>query len=1213
MRKKTPFKLKGLYKSFLWMLLVLVLLGSLAQYLYVRSSNQAISMSEVNNELLIKEKSIDAKLEEVTQYLLEGSFESLKYSAFEKLAYTLLVYDGDELIFWSDNKIVPEKIESERWRLYSLSNVYSLVKSKKVDNFNIITFLPIKHNYPYENDVLVNSFLLESRLDKSIQFTTNNPTSPYAVFSNDNYLFTFELPDYPIYNRMWGKVALILFSLSFLLFFYLLAHYPFLFGVQQISFKHFIIVLLSSAVLVFSLIWLGVPRLIFYNEFFTAFEFSSNRLLDTHTHLTMLVIYFFSVVYLFTYHVRIDKKRFWKQNLIISRFFPLLLASLYFILIFKLMLIIVFNSSTGVQLQSLSEVSFILLWNHLIFLGLGVTYFFLHMRIHQLILSQSKLRSLILIDSLVIILVATLGYFRFQEYGFHFLFSYVGLHIAIYISLQKSHFIRFNWNLVTWLMFFIAFLVLNFHLLNTDKKFQKFQILAQNYHQNDPNEEDKIAIAMLNDLDKTILGQKQLKQINLNTDSIAMLNYYINNQIMHGFWNKYSVRVFAVEPNSELDNEYAETLNAWGRKHQNSHFYILNNPNSDISFIGKYILNSQTGELIHLYLELYKQKYFKSYSYPNLLLDEEPNILADLNLSSARYSYRRLVSSSGNYRYNPGVNWIEKRKENYFMQYTNSYNHYVYLPDAYNVFVVSEKQSNKHLILFLHYVYTVLISVVFVYLVRLLYRYFHARLRISYTFSYKFLFTFTLMMILSFAAILYVSVGYMKRRYVEEQKEHMSQTKTYIQNLLQEKYAWNESLDHSMQNDLILELQELAYIYQTDIHVYNNNGELVASSQMPLFTRELVSKFISPIPFYADLKDVNIEEQIGNLTYQVAYTDFYNMDFLPIGYIAIPQFFSDDKIQSDLENFFTVIFNIYLLILLLFFFLSAFIGRQLTVPLVILQDSLKQIRFGQKNKKINYKPQDEIRQLVDQYNRTVDELEKSAELLAQSERETAWKSMARQVAHEINNPLTPMKLTIQQLQRRKHIGDEGFDDYFDKSATMLVEQIENLSRIAGSFSSFAKLPEAKLVKVELVNTVFSVARLFENMNENISFTYQSEVESIDVYADHEQLIQVFNNLIKNAMQAIPSSRKGVVEIGIKRYIDEVRVSVKDNGDGVSEEDRIHIFSPNFTTKSSGMGLGLAISRNIIRYMGGDIYFKSKIGKGTTFIVSLPCMKEMGEN
>ena len=156
--------------------------------------------------------------------------------------------------------------------------------------------------------------------------------------------------------------------------------------------------------------------------------------------------------------------------------------------------------------------------------------------------------------------------------------------------------------------------------------------------------------------------------------------------------------------------------------------------------------------------------------------------------------------------------------------------------------------------------------------------------------------------------------------------------------------------------------------------------------------------------------------------------------------------------------------------------------------------------MGRRNEKIDYNLNDEIGQLVIQYNRTVDELEQSARLLAKSERETAWKSMARQVAHEINNPLTPMKLSIQQLQRTKKLNDNRFDDYFEKSTAMLIEQIDNLSRIAGTFSNFARMPEANFERVDIAARLYSVVQLFVNNNEQIQIEYRGQEKEVFVYA-----------------------------------------------------------------------------------------------------------------
>ena len=173
------------------------------------------------------------------------------------------------------------------------------------------------------------------------------------------------------------------------------------------------------------------------------------------------------------------------------------------------------------------------------------------------------------------------------------------------------------------------------------------------------------------------------------------------------------------------------------------------------------------------------------------------------------------------------------------------------------------------------------------------------------------------------------------------------------------------------------------------------------------------------------------------------------------------------------------------------------------------------------------------------------------------------------------------------------------------SSSMLIEQIEILSKIAGPFSSFAKLPEAKFSKVDAAKKLSSVVRLFSNSNEKMKITYEGPEENIFIRADHEQMIQVFNNLLKNAVQSIPASRKGIIRVSLESTDKWIYIYVKDNGKGIADEIKDKLFTPNFTTKSTGMGLGLSITQNIIMMFGGGITFETSVNEGTTFKVALP--------
>jgi nitrogen fixation/metabolism regulation signal transduction histidine kinase len=280
------------------------------------------------------------------------------------------------------------------------------------------------------------------------------------------------------------------------------------------------------------------------------------------------------------------------------------------------------------------------------------------------------------------------------------------------------------------------------------------------------------------------------------------------------------------------------------------------------------------------------------------------------------------------------------------------------------------------------------------------------------------------------------------------------------------------------------------------------------------------------------------------------------------------------------------------------------ISDQITRPLRIIQQKFSQIKIGRKSEEIVYKGRDEIAGLVDEYNRMVKELVKSVDMLARSERESAWREMAKQVAHEIKNPLTPMKLSVQHLQRSWNNNKENFAEYLERVTKTLIEQIDNLSFIASEFSNFAKMPKAINKEINIVDKIRSTITLFAN-TENVDFIFEHESEYIPVYADKEQLSRVFINLIKNAIQSIPDDRTGKIGIALIQSRNTVRISITDNGKGIPEDIENKLFTPSFTTKSSGMGLGLSIVKNIIESFDGNITFKTKVNHGTTFIIELP--------
>jgi nitrogen fixation/metabolism regulation signal transduction histidine kinase len=346
-------------------------------------------------------------------------------------------------------------------------------------------------------------------------------------------------------------------------------------------------------------------------------------------------------------------------------------------------------------------------------------------------------------------------------------------------------------------------------------------------------------------------------------------------------------------------------------------------------------------------------------------------------------------------------------------------------------------------------------------------------------------------------------------------------------------------------------------------------------------------------------------ENIGRLNYIAAYRPVSNRDNETEGYIGLPYFGKQEELKKEISSFIGSLMNLYILLLALALTVAYFISSRITLPLQQLREKFSVIRLDRHSEKIQWQRKDEIGALVNEYNRMIDELAMSAEMLAQSERETAWREMAKQVAHEIKNPLTPMKLSIQHLQRALKDNSPETKTLAEKTSRTLIEQIDSLSSIATAFSSFARMPQGIKGQINVTDLIHSVLNLYKDSS-HVKFIFpEHETDPCLVSSDKEELMRMFGNIIKNAIQSIPENKEGRIEIKIQREVNRCLVSVADNGRGIPDEIKSKIFSPNFTTKNTGMGLGLALARSIAESTGGHVWFETKIGAGTTFFVELP--------
>lgn len=393
-------------------------------------------------------------------------------------------------------------------------------------------------------------------------------------------------------------------------------------------------------------------------------------------------------------------------------------------------------------------------------------------------------------------------------------------------------------------------------------------------------------------------------------------------------------------------------------------------------------------------------------------------------------------------------------------------------------------------------------------------------------------------------------------------------------------------------------IEELSDVNAIDINIYDSQGAILFA-----FSKEnnIVSELTPEILTILAKQDFDVYiEQISEKNLST-YSIIKNAQNKNVGILNIPyQDFSTSSIEFN--EFYKTLIELYFFLLIGASILAYFLSKNITRSLTTIGENMKNVSFGKKNKKLIWKNKDEIGELVEQYNNMIDQLEESAILLAQSERESAWREMAKQVAHEIKNPLTPMKLNVQYLEQTLKPTDENFREKMTKFSEKMIIQIDTLTDIADEFSSFAKMPKTSLQKIDLARVLKISQETFEN---EIKIVFSNTLSETEIEGDESQLIRVFNNLLKNATQAIPKDIVGVIVITLSEKEKEYIIEIKDNGKGIDPSQYDKIFIPNFTTKSSGTGIGLAMVQSIMKNHHGKIWFESKVGKGTSFFLVFP--------
>jgi nitrogen fixation/metabolism regulation signal transduction histidine kinase len=345
-------------------------------------------------------------------------------------------------------------------------------------------------------------------------------------------------------------------------------------------------------------------------------------------------------------------------------------------------------------------------------------------------------------------------------------------------------------------------------------------------------------------------------------------------------------------------------------------------------------------------------------------------------------------------------------------------------------------------------------------------------------------------------------------------------------------------------------------------------------------------------------------EHAGRLSYLSIYVPLKDENRNVQGYINIPYFTSSRDLNQEISNFLVTLINLNAFIFLIAGVIAVFLTNRITRSFSWIGERMREINLGKHNEEISWTRKDEIGGLVSEYNKMVKKLEQSAVDMAKSEREGAWREMARQVAHEIKNPLTPMKLSIQYLQKAIDNNAPNVKELSSSVAGTLIEQIEHLSKIASEFSQFANIGNIRNEVFDVHETLHSLV-LLHSLQDHAMVTWQPLPVKVMVSADRTQINRLFTNLLQNAIEAIPEEKQGEVILQEELRDGEVIISVQDNGGGIPEDMESKIFSPNFTTKTSGTGLGLAMCKGIVEQAKGRIWFDTRLGEGSIFYIALP--------
>jgi signal transduction histidine kinase len=437
-----------------------------------------------------------------------------------------------------------------------------------------------------------------------------------------------------------------------------------------------------------------------------------------------------------------------------------------------------------------------------------------------------------------------------------------------------------------------------------------------------------------------------------------------------------------------------------------------------------------------------------------------------------------------------------------------------------------------------------------------------------------------------------------------ERKE--TQVKNHLSYVFDRDGAFSLTLEK--QKDFYKTFESIAQIHKVDYALFNMEGSPYFYSYVKLentIEEQKLDTQITNSLVKSRRKRIAVQNDYERGTFQSSYSVLFDDENTPYAILYFPYFEDVSFSTTELNAFLVRLFQIYFFMLIVAIIIAYFISSYMTRPLETIRARIDRTGLLKGNEKIVISnASKEVDSLVNSYNSMLDALEESIAKLARSEREQAWQEMAKQVAHEIKNPLTPMRLTVQSFQQRFDPNDPNIDKKVIDFSKIMIEQIDTMSKVANAFSNFATLPKLKLESEDLVE----ITRFSIDIFDPGTIKYSSSESQIIWHIDRTQWIRIMTNLLQNAIQSVPQERDPEIRVHIEKQKEKLRIEIQDNGSGISEENIGKIFEPKFTTKTAGMGLGLAIVKNSLDSLGGKISYKTTENQGTKFIIELKKQK-----